>query len=282
MLTLTTPDLPHDLLQLAHPVEQLHIIGDSFDELMKRPRLAIIGSRKITPYGRGVTESLTAELASKGVVIVSGLALGTDSIAHQACLDAGGQTIAVLPSGPDRIYPSNHANLAGQIVASGGVLVTEYDGSYQPRIYDFLKRNRIVAALSDGVLVTEAAAKSGTLNTANHALELGKPVFAVPGNITNPLSAGCNNLIKAGAIPVTSVEDILHALEWQDLSATPKIVLGATDEENAIVQLLQHGVSDGAELLMRSDLEASRFNQALTMLEITGKIRPLGANHWSL
>ncbi len=282
MLTLTSPDIPHDLLQLASPVEKLHIIGNNFDDLMKRPRLAIVGSRKITPYGRGVTQSLASELASKGVVIVSGLALGTDSIGHKACIDAGGQTIAVLPSGPKKVYPSIHTNLARQIVQTGGVVVTEYDGTYQPHAYDFLKRNRIVAALSDGVLVTEAAARSGTLNTASHALELGKPVFAVPGNITNPLSAGCNNLIKAGAIPVTCVEDILIALEWQDLSAEPKVVLGATDEETAILSLLEQGISDGAELLAKTELEASRFNQALTMLEITGKIRPLGANHWSL
>jgi DNA processing protein len=282
MLTLTLPDIPHDLRQLVQPVEKLHIIGDSLDSLLKRPRLAIVGSRKITPYGRGVTESLTAELVSKGVVIVSGLALGTDSIAHQACLDAGGQTIAVIASGPDAIYPAGHTNLAREIVKKGGIVATEYEKGHKPFAWDFLARNRIIAALSDGVLVTEAAAKSGSLNTANHALELGKPVFAVPGNITNPLSAGCNNLIKAGAIPVTCVEDILNALEWHDLAAAPKLVLGATDEENAIIQLLQHGVSDGAEILMRSELEASRFNQALTMLEITGKIRPLGANHWSL
>ncbi len=282
MLTLTVPDIPTDLLHLAQPVQRLHVIGTTFDNLMKRPRLAIVGSRKITPYGRGVTESLASGLASKGVVIVSGLALGTDSIGHKACIDAGGQTIAVLPSGPEKIYPSIHTNLAKQIVQTGGVVVTEYDGTYQPHVYDFLKRNRIVAALSDGVLVTEAAARSGTLNTANHALELGKPVFAVPGNITSPLSAGCNNLIKAGAIPVTCVQDILDALEWQDLGAAPKKVHGETEEESAIIALLEQGVTDGALMLHKSGLQPSRFNQALTMLEITGRIRPTGANHWSL
>jgi len=282
MLTLTAPDIPQDLLQLAHPVEKLHIIGTSFDSLMKRPRLAIVGSRKITPYGRGVTENLTSELASKGVVIVSGLALGTDSIAHQATINAGGQTIAVLANGPDFIYPSVHTDLARTIVQKGGIIITEYENGHHPQKWEFLARNRIIAALSDGVLVTEAAARSGSLNTANHALQLGKPVFAVPGNITNPLAAGCNNLIKAGAIPVTCVQDILDALEWHDLSAKPRKVIGSTEEENIIISLLEQGVSDGAELLLKSGLEASGFNQALTMLEITGGIRPTGANHWSL
>lgn len=282
MLTLGPQQIPQDFLQLAHAVLKLHIISDDYDALMRRPKLAVVGSRKITPYGRGVTQSLTAELASKGVVIVSGLALGVDSVAHQACLQAGGQTIAVLPCGLDKIYPSQHTNLARSIVEKSGALVTEYE--YETVLYpsNFLERNRIIAALSDGVLVTEAAIRSGSLNTANHALQLGKPVFAIPGNINSPLSAGCNNLIKAGAIPVTSAQDILNALNWKDLGAKPKKVSGGTPEEQIIIDLLESGLSDGAELLLKSSLEASTFNQALTMLEITGIIRPTGANHWAL
>ena len=282
MLTLDSQQIPNDLKQLSHPVSKLHVQAEDFDSLLQSPRLAIIGSRKVSPYGRGVTQTLTAELASKGIVIVSGLALGTDSIAHQACLDVGGQTIAVLPCGLDKIYPSSHTNLARNIVKNGGAIVTEYDFDTTPFPSNFLERNRIVAALSEGVLVTEAAIRSGSLNTANHALQLGKPVFAVPGNITNPLSAGCNNLIKAGAIPVTCVEDILTALKWRDLNISQRDIKGGTDEEQVIIDLLKSGVSDGAELLIESDLDASRFNQALTMLEITGSIRPTGANHWTL
>ncbi|CAN5424273.1 DNA-processing protein DprA [soil metagenome] len=282
MLTLTPNQLPNDLLQLAHPIKKLHIIGENFENLMKRPRLAVVGSRKISPYGRGVTENITAYLASKGVVIVSGLALGTDSIAHQACINSGGQTIAVMACGPDRVYPGSHTALARNIVEMGGVILTEYDTGHRPFAFNFLERNRIIAAMSEGVLVTEAAARSGSLNTANHALQLGKPVFAVPGNITNPLSAGCNNLIKAGAIPVTSPQDILDALKWQDIGTIPLAVTGNTDEERIIIALLKKGISDGADMLAGSGLPASAFNQALTMLEITRRIRPLGANHWSL
>ena len=279
MLTLARQQIPTDLLQLAHPVKRLHVSGEGFEQLMNRPRLAIVGSRKITPYGRGVTENLTFQLAAKGVVIISGLALGVDSVAHQACLSVGGQTIAVLPCGLDKIYPSTHTNLARQIVVSGGVLVAEYDSETIPYPSNFLERNRIIAALSEGVLVTEAAIRSGSLNTANHALQLGKPVLVVPGNITSPLSTGCNNLIKAGAMPVTCVEDILVALKWTDISTEKKIPIGNTDEKTTILGLIYTGVSDGAELLIKSELPASTFNQSLTMLEITGKIRPTGANH---
>lgn len=266
---------------LAQKPRQLRIAGDDFEELMKLPRIAIVGSRKVSPYGRGVTEMLTSYLASRGVVIVSGLALGVDSIAHQACLDTGGKTIAVLPAGLERIYPSTHTNLAHSILNNGGALVTEYDEDMEPYPGNFLQRNRIIAALSEAVIVTEAAARSGSLNTANHALELGKPVFAVPGNITSPLSAGCNNLIKAGAIPVTSPEDILNNLGWE-ATDNKRVVTGNNKEERLILQLLRSGLSDGAELLSQSGLDTGMFNRTVTMLEITGCIHPIGANHWTL
>jgi DNA processing protein len=282
MLTLTHKQIPSDLKQLSHPVTKLNVLGDSFEALMLRPRLAIVGSRKVTPYGRGVTDSLTKSLTEKGIVIISGLALGVDSLAHKACLRAGGQTIAVLPSGFDKIYPPGHNSLAKDIIDNGGALVTEYENGTIPYLGNFLSRNRIIAGLSEGVIVTEAAIRSGSLNTANHALQLGKPVFAVPGNITSPMSAGCNNLIKAGAVPITCVEDILNALGWSDLSTKAKKIVGATPEEQTIIDLIINGLSDGAEMLIRSNLEASAFNQALTMLEITGSIRPTGANHWAL
>ena len=219
MLTLTQPQLPIELSNLPHPVSKLYIEGSDFEALMSRPRLAIVGSRKITPYGREVTESLTASLAEKGVVIISGLAIGTDSVAHKACLDAGGHTIAVLPAGLEKIYPKQHSSLAEDIIKQGGALVTEYGPSTIPYPSNFLERNRIIAALSEGVLVTEAAVRSGSLNTASHALSIGKPVFAVPGNINNPLAAGCNNLIKAGAIPVTCIQDVLDELGWVQTKA---------------------------------------------------------------
>lgn len=282
MVTLYGSDLPLELQRLHEPPKQLHASGQHLPKLMKRPRLGIVGSRKVTAYGRTITTKFASELAGRGVVIISGLALGVDSIAHKAALDTGGTTVAVLPVGLDRIYPTSHHQLAQDIIAQNGLLVTEYPFRTDPRRENFIARNRIIAALSEGLLITEAAVASGSLHTARFALELGIPVLAVPGPITSPTSEGTNNLIKAGAIPVTSAEDIITAMKWQLESPEESDITAATKEERIILELLKQGVSDGHELLVRSGLEAAKFNQSLTMLELTGRIRPLGANHWSL
>lgn len=162
------------------------------------------------------------------------------------------------------------------------MLVSEYPNgeiAYKER---FIARNRIVAGLADAVLVTEAAEKSGTLHTARFALEQGKELLAVPGNITSPTSAGANNLIKSGARPVTDVSDILFALGLDTSVETKTAPTGSTPQEQCLIDLLYSGTSDGAELLAASKLDISVFNQTLTMLEIRGLIRPLGNNHWSL
>lgn len=280
MLTLTGVEVPTELTRLDQPPKELYLEGN-LQALLARPRLAVVGARKATPYGRGVTTKLVEELVRTGVVIISGLAYGIDSIAQRACVDAGGQTIAVLPAGLDDIYPAAHAGLARDIVAQGGVLLTEYPPHSIPYQSNFLARNRLIAALSDGILIPEAAARSGSLNTARHGLEQGKTVLAVPGNITSVLSGGTNNLIKAGAIPATEAADILSAMGWAN-APKPSVPLGKTKEEQVILDLLASGISDGARLLAQSQLATPLFNQTLTMLEITGKIRPLGANHWAI
>jgi DNA processing protein len=279
-LRLSDPSYPDYLAAIAGPPQQLYYLGDLMP-LLNLPRLAVIGSRRVSPYGRGVTVKLAQAAAEQGVVIVSGLALGVDGLAHQAALDAGGKTIAVLAGGLDHIYPSSHHRLAEEIVKQGGVLVSEYPLGTESFKQNFIARNRIVSGISDGVLITEAAEKSGTLHTANFALEQGRTVMAVPGNITSLLSAGTNNLIKAGATPVTGLDDILAALGLSK-TTTVQLRLGATEEEAAVLRLLEQGISDGSELLRLSELSAPQFNQTLTMLEITGKIRPIGAGHWTI
>ncbi len=202
--------------QLAQPVASLFYSGD-FIPLLDKPRIAIVGSRKLSQYGREVTYKLAYDLAKQGIVIVSGLALGIDSVAHRAALDAGGQTIAVLPSGLDNIYPSSHKDLGIEIVSKGGALVTEYpENRGTPLKYQFIARNRIIAALSQGILITEAASKSGSLHTANFGLELGLDIFAVPGNITSSNSEGTNKLIKDGAALITSAQDIVELYQTKD------------------------------------------------------------------
>jgi DNA processing protein len=281
MFTLKGKDLPEELGRLFDPPKQLFASSGVLPELMNRPRIGIVGSRKFTPYGRAVTSQLSGALARHGVVIVSGLALGIDSLAQQACISAGGQTVAVLPAGLDRIYPRTHTQLASKIIETGGLLLTEYPAGSEPYKVNFLARNRIIAALSEGLLIPEAAVRSGSLNTARVALELGIPVFAVPGPITNPTSEGTNNLIKAGAIPVTSVDDILNSMDWHIDKDEASELIAANEEERIILKLLKSGISDGHELLAGSKLDAAKFNQALTMLELHGQIRPLGANHWA-
>ncbi|PKL31779.1 DNA-protecting protein DprA [Candidatus Saccharibacteria bacterium HGW-Saccharibacteria-1] len=265
---------------IAKSPEKLHFIGKLPSERMTT--VAIVGSRKPTAYGKEVTHKFAYELASRGIIIISGLALGVDAIAHRAALEAGGKTIAVLANGVDTIYPANHKSLANDIINSDGAIISEYEPGIAARSFQFLARNRIVSGLSDAVIVTEAAIRSGTLSTVSHALEQGREVFVVPGNITSPLSAGCNNLIKQGAHPITCVEDILEIIAPNLLQPQSILALGANPQESIIIELLQSGIRDGDELQYQSSIDASEFAQTLTMMEINGKIRGLGGNQWTL
>ncbi len=279
----TTPDKHKyfaPLLHIARPPEVLFYSGELPDG--RRPSVAIVGTRRPTKYGQEVTQMLASGLAQKGVVIISGLALGVDAIAHQAALEAGGTTIAVLGNGLSDIYPATNRALGQRIIKNGGALVSEYEPDVAARGYHFLERNRIVSGLADAVIITEAAARSGTLNTAMHALEQGKEVFVVPGNITSPLSAGCNSLLRQGATPVTSVEDILAVVAPDRIAGQTSLPLGNTPEETTVIQLIQSGIRDGDELQRSSGLTASDFASTLTMLELQGVVRALGANQWAL
>jgi DNA processing protein len=246
------------------------------------PTVAIVGTRKPTAYGHEVAHQLSFELAKKGVVIVSGLALGTDAIAHRAALEAGGTTIAVLANSVDGIYPRSHAGLADDILGSGGAILSEYEPPTPARTYQFLARNRIVSGLSDAVVIVEAAARSGTLSTAAHALDQGKEVFVVPGNITSPLSAGCNALLKQGAHPVTCAEDIIEVIAPCLLVKQASLPLGRTPLESKIIGLIQSGIRDGDELQRLCGSSPSDFSQAITLMEIGGTLRALGANQWTI
>lgn len=248
----------------------------------RTPSVAIVGTRRPTAYGREVTDRLARDLARRGVIIVSGLALGVDSIAHKATLEVNGTTIAVMAGGLDRIYPASHTELAKNIVKSGGAIISEYEPYVEPREFRFLERNRIVSGLSDAVIVTEAASRSGTLSTVTHALEQGREVFVVPGNITSPLSAGCNQLIKQGAHPVTCAEDVLEIIAPKLLEPQAMLALGNNPIESKIIELLQSGVRDGDDLISGVGIDAGLFAQTLTMMEISGILRPLGGNQWTL
>lgn len=269
-------------LSIAKPPDMFYYMG----ELPKTrvPSVAIVGTRKPSAYGREVTHKLAYNLARAGVTIISGLALGVDSIAHRAALEAGGRTIAVLGNGLPQIYPSSHKNLAEQIVNSGGVILTEYEEGRPALAHQFLERNRIVSGLSDAVIITEAALKSGTMSTATHARKQDKLLFAVPGPITNPLSAGCNQLFVDGtARAVTDHSQIIDALELdKETTSQTSLPIGTTPEETKIIELLQKGVKDTNDLQKQSGIDAAAFSTALTMLEINVVIKSVGVNRWIL
>ncbi|MBQ9018070.1 DNA-processing protein DprA [Candidatus Saccharibacteria bacterium] len=274
-----------------------------------RPKtVAIVGSRRNTHYGEEVAYKLAYELGRHNVVVVSGLAYGIDSIGHQGCLDAGGVTVAVLGTPIDKIYPAGHLKLAAEIIEKGGAIISEYPPraaayesaplapgeyisdsgrrEYDPR-YSFLHRNRIISGLADIVVVVEAAEKSGSLNTAAHALDQGKTVFAVPGNITSPYSQGCNKLIAAGAIPYTCPDDVLRELFPDDYAQKIKRhqqlnLFGDNDVESKILQALAAGARSSEQIMELTHLPPEVFNEAITLLEIKSRIRALGMGNWGL
>jgi DNA processing protein len=279
----TNKNYPQRLANLHQPPKKIYQKGADIAELLKRPGVGIVGSRKVSGYGRMATKNLASSLARKHIVIISGLALGVDSIGHQSAVEAGGKTVAVLPSGIEKIYPASHFQLADKIVQTGGALLSEYTGKEPPMRHNFIERNRLIAALADVLLITEAAERSGSLHTAKFALELGKTVAAVPGDIYRPTSVGCNNLIKMGAQPVTSEQDIIEllGLSGEQLSLTESYY-PENKAEKAVIDLMGKGISDGFELAAKSGLDTGQFQQTLTMLEIKDVIAAAGNNRWRM
>lgn len=278
LLTLKSPLLER-LQLLDKPLGELHKTGTD-EDLFVLPRVAIVGSRKPSPYGVSVTEKLSTDLARAGVVIVSGLAFGVDITAHKAALQVDGKTIAVLPSGLEAVYPASHARIARDI-SRNGLLVSEYEPTHKPMHFDFLDRNRLIAGFSDFVIVTEATEKSGSLNTAAHALKMGIPVGAVPGPITNSLSSGTNWLIQQGAQLITSAQEVIDFLHITK-PTTQMSLLGATATESAILETLSLGDTDLTGLAHLTNIDSKELLSALTMLEINGRAQQDSTGNWHL
>lgn len=278
-----SPD-KHKYLQIIASIDKCPSRLYYFGKLpeTRLPSVAIVGTRKPTAYGKEVTHKLAYDLAARGVVIVSGLALGVDGIAHSAALEAGGTTIAVLANALPDIRPVTNRDIGERIIASGGAILSEADDETLLGKWSFLQRNRIVAGISDAILITEASSRSGTLNTAARALEQGKEVFVVPGNITSPMSVGCNQLLKQGARLVTSVDDILEVIAPQLLKGQASLALGNTPLETAVLEQLRTGMRDGDELQQTLSCTATDLNVALTMLEVNSVVRALGGNQWTI
>lgn len=269
------PAYPPLLAEIAQPPEQLFVRGSL--EALAGPCLAVVGTRTPSSYGKQVTPALVASLARAGITIVSGLAIGIDTLAHEAALDAGGQTVAVLGSGVDEptLYPPQNRMLARRIVEQGGAIVSEFPEGTEPKPFHFPQRNRVIAGLSKGVLVIEAREKSGALITANFALEENRDVFAVPGPITVATSTGPNRLIAAGAQAVVHADAILDAWRIEHLPlAAPSV---APNEPGH--PLLAHFPATPIhvdDLIRSSGLPAAHVNVELAKLELIGYIRNLG------
>ncbi len=268
---------PKLLAEIPAAPKKLYYVGALPDD---SPCVAIVGSRKPTAYGREVTTRLATDLSAAGICIISGLALGVDSLAHLAAVKASGRTIGVLGCGLNQIYPATNRNLAVAMLKQGGGLISEYEPGMPPLKHNFPARNRIITGLALAVIVTEAAARSGALISANFALEQDRLVMAVPGNITSQYSVGTNNLLKAGAIAVTEARDVLVALDLEVANLKAKIVKPDSAEEATILDLLGQDITDSEELIVKSGFDTAKFNQVITLMEISGKVRHLGAGKW--
>ena len=244
------------------------------------PRAAIVGSRRPSPYGEAVAEQLATELARAGVVVVSGLAIGIDSAAHRGCINGGGVTVAVMGTGVDIVYPPVNVNLAEDIIASGGALVSQFPNGTLPRRHNFPARNYTIASLCDVVVVVEAAEGSGALITAEAALDLHKEVMAVPGSIFSPLSIGAHGLLRDGAGLVQNARDVLSALHLtrevlDDPLATPKgLGFALHRERDGILSHLSDVLPLGAaEVARKLQLPIAEVLGRLTALELDGAVR---------
>ena len=263
MTVLRRRELPPLLRAIHDPPARLYLRGTGDRDLLSQTAVAIVGARACSPYGSQVARMLGRELAAAGIVVVSGLARGVDGEAHRGALEAGGRTVAVLGCGIDRDYPAAHASLAREI-AEGSLLVSEYEAGVEPAPWRFPARNRIVAGLCAATVIVEARERSGALITADFALEEGREVFAVPGEITSALSAGTNALLRLGATPLTSAADVLESLGIEP----PSAVRPAISEVAA--SLLERLPASVDELVRASGRSVGEVAAAIAELEIAG------------
>lgn len=269
---------PKLLKEITDPPHTLFMRGSMpTDDL---PALAVVGTRKFTNYGKQACEEIVRPLAEQGMVIVSGMALGIDGIAHEAALGGGGKTIAVLGTGVNRknIYPAAHYGLSEKILKNNGALITEYPPGFEPTNYSFPARNRIIAGLSLGTLIVEAAEESGALITARCALDYNREVFAIPHPINLPTGVGPNNLIKMGAKAVTSPSDITEALSLKNLRmiVDNRKTLPSTPTEAKILATLSREPKHVDSIIKQTGLDSPAVNSTLTLMEMKGKVRNLG------
>ncbi len=283
-VSLGESDFPKLLAEITDPPHTLFLRGKLPDS--SRPALSVVGARKFTEYGALGCRQIVEPLARQGMVIVSGLAIGIDGIAHEAALAARGITVAVLGSGVDRahVYPATNRELSERIISNGGAVISEYPPGFEVTNYSFPARNRIIAGLSLGTLVIEAAEESGTLITASCALDYNREVFALPHNIISPVGVGCNNLIKQGAKMVTAPEDVTEALNLKNIQqiVENRQKLTASPIEEKITGVLSRAPKHVDMIIKESQLNGPTVMSALTLMEMRGMVRNLGGMKYVL
>jgi DNA processing protein len=279
ILTWEDAAYPQRLKEIEQPPPVLYMRGSYLpDDLFA---VAIVGTRRVTPYGRQITEELAAYLASNGITVISGLARGVDAIAHQVALKSGGRTIGVLGSGVDKIYPPEHRQLAERMMEQGAI-VSDYAPGTPPDASNFPPRNRIVSGLALAVVVVEAGETSGALITAEFAAEQGREVFAVPGSILAPQSKGTNKLIQKGALPLLSINDLMQALNLTrmgDHKAARKI-LPADETEARLMNILGAEPLHVDEIRNQTELPIEKVSAALALMELKGMVRQVGGMNY--
>lgn len=280
LITLNDSAYPENLKRIYDPPPVLYIKGDLKKE--DADAMAIVGARNATTYGKMVTERLSSELASYGFTIISGMARGIDTFAHRGAIAGGGRTIAVFGSGINTVYPPENRRLAEEIIESGAV-ISEFQPGIPPEKTNFPRRNRIISGMSVGVLVIEATNDSGSLITANAALEQGREVFAIPGNINSRHSTGTNGLIKKGAKLVEDIEDILEELRPQLAKRDVDVLkkerrFDFSMEEDLIWNLISHDPKHIDEITFGSGLPSSKVSTLLLDLELKGAVQQLAGN----
>jgi DNA processing protein len=243
--------------------------------------VAVVGTRRVSAYGRQVADELAMYLANNGVTVISGLARGVDAIAHQAALKAGGRTIAVLGCGVDRIYPPENTQLAEKMIANGAIL-SDYAPGTPPDASNFPPRNRIISGLSMATVVVEAGETSGALITAQFAADQGREVFAVPGNILAPQSKGTNRLIAEGAHPMLSVQDLLNVLDLRRVTEQCEVrkILPGNEIEEKILNVLTHEPLHMDDIRNQTGLPIERVSATLVMMELKGLVRQVGGMNY--
>lgn len=275
---LDDPEYPTLLKEINDPPLVLFYRGELPNS--KQIAVAVVGTRRCTNYGKQVCQEIVENLANMGILIVSGLALGIDGIAHEATLKMKGKTIAVLGSGVEssRIYPPSHRSLAERIIVGGGAVISEYPPGFTPTKYSFPMRNRIIAGLTLGSLIIEAPIKSGSLITARAALDYNRDVFAIPHPINSIMGTGNNNLLKLGAKCVTSADDIAEALNLSGLTqlAIPLSPKADTANEDAIIKTLSREPKSIDNIIKESGLDSPTTMSTLTLMEMKGYVRNLG------